>query len=407
VRAAVAPPPPPPPPRSHRHPPPPRSHRHPPTPPQSTRLLPAPPSPRTPPPSHEEIANALGEKHLNLGVADSEVKELVRAMDPNRDGEVSYKEFIKFMDVHDIDPDYNPFFDSRQAQLVKLTKLANAPWQYQEQTDDMIERFTKLKGQMEQDLATSASLNKPEPVDNSEGMFRATAGTCADGRFPPTIGFGTLPLKGSMRHVESSEDLFHDMAQTSAMQMAAICPRFMKQEPTDWTRVGYGGNGTMKRSGLYAPPASHANTTSNEYYTPLLYVPNQSVSRTTVSDAEKSMTKRQDRLARRQQRTTKNVDVIHERLRLEEDMKFMDGAQKTREKAQAMLSYFKTKYDADAIVERKQGVMQVKGNHLCHSRMWGGSPMNMLHNDNVGHLRMSLTTNNSSFGTGGGGGAHH
>ena len=49
----------------------------------------------------EELVGALGEKHLNLGVKDDDVRALATAMDSNGDGVISYAEFVKFLEVHD------------------------------------------------------------------------------------------------------------------------------------------------------------------------------------------------------------------------------------------------------------------------------------------------------------------
>ena len=74
--------------------------------------------------SHNEIVRAVGPRGLNLGLKEEEIIKLVRCMDENRDGEVSYKEFIKFLEVHDIDPDYNP--PTRATASSRSPKLSQA-----------------------------------------------------------------------------------------------------------------------------------------------------------------------------------------------------------------------------------------------------------------------------------------
>ena len=56
----------------------------------------------------KELHKALGPSYLNLDMSKEEVNYLMTAMDVNHDGSVSYKEFIKFLEVHDIDPSYTP-----------------------------------------------------------------------------------------------------------------------------------------------------------------------------------------------------------------------------------------------------------------------------------------------------------
>ena len=58
--------------------------------------------------SPREIVNALGPGHLNLGLRKRDVRELVDFLDLDNDGTISYKEFVRFLELTDIEPDYNP-----------------------------------------------------------------------------------------------------------------------------------------------------------------------------------------------------------------------------------------------------------------------------------------------------------
>lgn len=74
--------------------------------------------------SKKEMIEAMGPNHMNLGLQSGDMEALLQAMDTDGDGSISYKEFIKYLEVHDIDPDYNPFYDARQRELMQLKKLA-------------------------------------------------------------------------------------------------------------------------------------------------------------------------------------------------------------------------------------------------------------------------------------------
>lgn len=56
----------------------------------------------------KELHKALGPSYLNLDMTTADVNHLMKEMDVNHDGRVNFKEFIKFLEVHDIDPGYNP-----------------------------------------------------------------------------------------------------------------------------------------------------------------------------------------------------------------------------------------------------------------------------------------------------------
>lgn len=56
----------------------------------------------------QELIKALGPSCLNLDASSDDIGLLMDAMDVNHDGQVNFSEFTKFLEVHDIDPGYNP-----------------------------------------------------------------------------------------------------------------------------------------------------------------------------------------------------------------------------------------------------------------------------------------------------------
>ena len=62
------------------------------------------------------------------------MKDLFRHLDRDHNGMIDFKEFIELVQVHDIDPDYNPFFEGRRRQLKRLKDIYTAPWPYQKET---------------------------------------------------------------------------------------------------------------------------------------------------------------------------------------------------------------------------------------------------------------------------------
>ena len=65
---------------------------------------------------------------------------------PTRGAACAASQFIRFLEVHDIDPDYNPFFDSRHRELAKLQKLSKAPWRWTHTTQQALEAASKEVG---------------------------------------------------------------------------------------------------------------------------------------------------------------------------------------------------------------------------------------------------------------------
>ena len=75
--------------------------------------------------SPREIVDALGPKYLNLGVSDEEVRELVDYLDLGEQCKI--KQFVKKLEIGDHAPDFNPFFDARDRELVSLKELSRRP----------------------------------------------------------------------------------------------------------------------------------------------------------------------------------------------------------------------------------------------------------------------------------------
>jgi hypothetical protein len=65
------------------------------------------------------------------------------------------------------------------------------------------------------------------------------------------------------KHVQSSQELFQDIVDTNNARASSICPRFRPAPPTDWPRIGYGGDGVYKNTGMYMDPVGQY-TTSND-----------------------------------------------------------------------------------------------------------------------------------------------
>ena len=140
-----------------------------------------------------------------------------------------------------------------------------------------------------------------------------------------------------------ADDIFDDMHETKMTQLSSICPRFVPPKPTDWSRVGYGGNGTHPHSGLYAAPEKQYTTTNANYLKPLNYKPNQPVSRDCVSDAQVGVVAAKQRLKARKTRLRKNMATIMRNVKLQEQMQFMNEEQILKEKAHQMLTYFQVR----------------------------------------------------------------
>ena len=70
-------------------------------------------------------------------------------------------------------------------------------------------------------------------------------------------------LPAELNQVDSSQSLFADIVQRNEEKQSSICPRFTVPAPTEWDRIGYGGNGIQRDSGLYLGTRGQYTTTND------------------------------------------------------------------------------------------------------------------------------------------------
>jgi hypothetical protein len=80
--------------------------------------------------TYDDMKWALGPKQLDVNFDPEDLNKILLASDKNRDGFISYKEFLDFLKVHDIEPNYSPFYDGRRRQVDKLREMKVAPRKY-------------------------------------------------------------------------------------------------------------------------------------------------------------------------------------------------------------------------------------------------------------------------------------
>ena len=277
--------------------------------------------------SPREIVDALGPKYVNLGVPDEEVRELVDYLDLGEQCKI--KQFVKKLEIGDHAPDFNPFFDARDRELVSLKRTIAAPWQW-EATDELLAKSKELQG-----YSTSPIKKRAQTASPTYGRRRRTLGPEVDRYVRPLCTsrslerhheimsrdraeHSTAVAKEALTRCDDSEGVFDDMRKTRTQQMAGICPRFVPQEPTDWTRTGLGGDGMSPKSGVYLDPTQRFGTTTNRYYTPIIYEPNKPCRRENVSDSTRDFRKRQALNAARKARGRYHRDRYAENRLFEE-----------------------------------------------------------------------------------------
>jgi hypothetical protein len=173
--------------------------------------------------------------------------------------------------------------------------------------------------------------------------------------------------------VSSSTELFDDIRRRNEEKSASICPRFVPAPPTDWTRVGYGGDGVDKRSGLYMDARGQYSTTYSVYYPQILYVPNKPPMRASLGDAEKSALSRRLRVECKKRQHEENVRRVQETYATAEYAAIMSDNVRVQHKTGQALQYLRQSFETDFFRADKTGVMQKRPNRKAADSMWGGS----------------------------------
>lgn len=273
----------------------------------------------------DEMIMALGPKHLCLPVDATDLKALVDFVAKDG-GPVSYKEFVRVLEFTDIEPDYNPFFDHRNRDLLALKRLSEAPWKWQNPSWD------EKALAPDHDIPPGDEPDRDDDDDDETKPYIRPLFTSQDIKKYNSTRSGPTEAQPALRPATSSGDVFADLRAANLRRLQSICPRFVPPPPTDWTRTGCGGDGVNCRSGLYLPTAERFVTTSQAYFKPLRYGPGHTVARDAVSDAQKHADGVKRRAQMKKLRNLRMEKDSAARQRKREEMLFMNEQQKLQKK---------------------------------------------------------------------------
>lgn len=317
---------------------------------------------------------------LNLGLGRRELERLFESMDFTRDGRISYYEFTKSLQMTDPDAHFDPFLDQKQAAAKLLTMKANAPWPYDKSTAEANREYQEFLGV---GPPPPGGLGPPEEEEEERDTFTALTATAQlDAR---AINIPSVHASGMQQTVgqtairpahATGQGVFDEMASTQELAMTRITKRVMAPPPTDWSRTGLGGNGTLRGTALFADDRERFSTTNGAMFARLNYAPNQPVTRDTLSDTDRLAafrTTKFDTIGRRQ---AAHVERILRGAAMEKELQEMRAHERMVNKART-----RAKYEAFAYEEAEKGFkkmpltgMKKKTMGAAYTRMWGGSP---------------------------------
>jgi len=302
------------------------------------------------------------------------------------DGKVDYEEFIKKLNIHELEVSFNPIMEARERGLKRMKDRLKEPFKHQKEYEEMKEKADKIFEESER-----KTLEKQEQLRtfhqnelNESSKMKATIPSewsCSMKRIPKLPGPGIDSLNAGMEtlKVQTSSELFQDMDKINDKVLLGVGRRLSSQSEhhsRDNSRIGLGSNGVDPSSALYADSKKRFVTTSSEYHAPLMYAPNVPVQRPkgrcdSVSEAAARDQARKTRYAR----TMNNIQASVDQAKKDELFESMNLDQRERQSAELSYDYLRKAYFKDLRLQSKQPleVMAKKPNWDLFAKTYGTS----------------------------------
>mmetsp|Transcript_29126 Transcript_29126/g.66039 ORF Transcript_29126/g.66039 Transcript_29126/m.66039 type:complete len:773 (-) Transcript_29126:130-2448(-) len=151
--------------------------------------------------------------------------------------------------------------------------------------------------------------------------------------------------------------------------------RAVARGPTDWSRIGVGGDRQAGDVGYGSDEDDRFKTTNGKFYPPLLYEPSKPVSRDLVSESELNFRKKQFRWNERAARMKANVDVTTNRLEFEAVEREVRGLRRDHSRVEDRIRYQTAMFLNDLKCYKSKPLVRMAKKQNIHlsDRMWNGT----------------------------------
>jgi Ca2+-binding EF-hand superfamily protein len=338
--------------------------------------------------SLEELQFAFGPQWLNLGVDKSDLSDFIEIAEvETEDGKVDYQDFIKQLNIHELEVSYNPIMEARERGLKRMKDRLKEPFKHMKEYEEMKEKADKIFAESAKLAAQKEEAEKTfhETQLASASQMRVTVPSEYSVSTKPvprlTKGPGTDSLNDNKEKtiVNSSQQLFKDMDNINDQVLLGVGRRLTSQSEhhsRDNSRIGVGSGGVDPSSALYADSNKRFVTTSSEYHAPLVYAPNEDVQRPkgrcdSVSEAAARDQARKTRYSR----TMKNLEITKEQAKKDKLFESMNSDQRERQSAELAYGYLRKAYFKDLRLQSKEPleVMAKKPNWNLFAKTYGAS----------------------------------
>lgn len=320
------------------------------------------------------MRKAISQKSYNLDVGAEEMDNVMDDLFHKKHTQKSHGKFSRYLRLTNLNLKAIPFYDLRSDQLdnmkrhaVDIEKIASSP--------SVAGRLAQLKEQrrhqVESDLHVHDRYQSEQDKHMSRTPSRMYSGNAEeDSRGGSEYGndmertyTASIPDSSSGSYIGTAFDS-KVSAEKRASQFGPATP-FSPIKPFELTAAATLG-GDLDDS-MY-------NSTYCEYFPPLRYETNKPVTRDNLSDADTKVKQRNERRARRAERTQNNLQVTSDRLELQKLDNLARQLRRSQSVNEDQIRYQSTIFLHDLKCYKKQPLtrMSRKPNLTKSDRMWGG-----------------------------------
>lgn len=290
--------------------------------------------------TEQQVLHVFGPERLNLGVPETQVQEIVRAVGQTDTGKVRYGDLVRFLDVEDKTSLFSPYFDMRAKVHTMHKSNVEIPWPFMKETEELLQ----LGLAREQE----AFIKQANPSDE---LARTRVIPFEQGvpfHLRPHTVHSHVPVKGNQhsheeqpRRVTTAGEIFEDIdrAQTAHQRTRPIIRSPQLSLWDDDSSVDV---------------ADHYRTMTDEYFSPLSYSPITTFTRETPSDAERGARKREKRRRARYRRVDEYIKITRERQHMDDLATRMNDHQRVTNLSEHMLRNAEIVSASDELREKRQ-----------------------------------------------------
>lgn len=311
--------------------------------------------------SHDEFRTAMGKTFLKLNLDEKEINYMINKVDTEKKGHIAYKEFITYFAMEGETPSLNALDENRNLELTSLKTMI----------DSNLMQMPKLVNVLPAE-SKSTPKQRDLPCDTSQ----------VEDHRPQRL----LCHRSHKAHQRESTAPHENKYQLSILDRKSNDRNaYRRNLATDWSRIGFGGNGVSKSSNLYCNAQDRFTSTQQEQFY------DKSPSRlsqilkhsTSVQELDKTRKmQRNERVVNRIQNRNAHINKLVDTMNTRQDIR---NTSNIRSKAKQRYNYLTSAHAQDANAEQENASPVKKSGGIAFHRMWTGSLESQFNSNSEGN----------------------